>query len=143
MTQRLNERSGFTLLELLMVVIIIGILAALALPNYIKSVERSRASEVVTVLGQLRSAAQRYCAQSDGIPPALYSELDIEDPTTNTELMSRWGLAPIGGAVVCSPTYSFTLAATRIGAGPCAGSTVTMSTVAIPVFTYGWLGSCA
>ncbi len=55
---RANSK-GFTLIEVLVVVLIIGILAAIAMPEYIKSVERSRMAEMVTLLGNIAQAQQR------------------------------------------------------------------------------------
>ena len=47
-------KKGFTLIELLVVVLIIGILSAVAMPQYTKAVEKSRASEALSMLKTLR-----------------------------------------------------------------------------------------
>ena len=49
-----SSTQGFTLLELLVVVLIIGILASIALPQYENSVEKSKASEALIILKSLR-----------------------------------------------------------------------------------------
>ncbi len=50
-------KKGFTLLELIVVIIVLGILATLALTQYSKTIERSRGAEARAIIGGLRKMA--------------------------------------------------------------------------------------
>ena len=56
----MKNKQAFTLIELLVVVLIIGILAAVALPQYQKAVEKSRATQTLTLLKSFAQAAENY-----------------------------------------------------------------------------------
>lgn len=56
-------KKGFTLLELMAVVIIVSILAAVALPQYKKAVNRARLAEAVSNMGVIQKGIDMYCMQ--------------------------------------------------------------------------------
>ncbi len=62
------NNKGFTLIELLVVVLIIGILAAIAMPQYQKAVEKARAAEMVTWVGNAKKAVDIYLLEKGGFP---------------------------------------------------------------------------
>ncbi len=73
--------QGFTLIELLVVVLIIGILSAVALPQYQTAVERSRATEALTQMNAIQTAAERYHAQHEAWPTDNnFNKLDVDIP---------------------------------------------------------------
>jgi type IV pilus assembly protein PilA len=59
-----RNRKGFTLVELAVVIVIIGVLAAFGVPQFLKSVERSKAAEAFNYLSAVRSAQERYLAKN-------------------------------------------------------------------------------
>jgi Tfp pilus assembly protein PilE len=70
---------------LLVVVLIIGILSSVAIPQYTTAVERSRASEGITLMGSLAQALERYRSQKDAWPTDNdFSKLDLEMPKNGT-----------------------------------------------------------
>ena len=76
----MNKR-GFTLIEVLTVVVIIGILTALAMPEYQKAVERSRAAEAQQLLENLAKAEERFL-MSNGAYTNELTDLDVVIPTS-------------------------------------------------------------
>lgn len=55
-----TKQTGFTLIELMIIVTIIGILAAIAIPNYTEYLRRGKAAEATSTLADLRIRMEQY-----------------------------------------------------------------------------------
>lgn len=67
----MTKDRGFTLIELLVVITIIGILAAIALPNYIKAKDKAREAEVKANVHTIQIALERYATDHSGQYPKM------------------------------------------------------------------------
>lgn len=65
----MKQRSGFTLIELMMVVAIIGVLASIAIPKFAELIVKSKESAVKGKLGTIRSAITIYYSDTEGLFP--------------------------------------------------------------------------
>ena len=77
----LTNQKGFTLVEIMMVVIIIGILAVLAIPRYQKYTLESKLSEVAIAVGEIKTGMEKYYNSHGGNYtniPASTDNADLE-----------------------------------------------------------------
>ena len=65
------NRKGFTLIELMIVVVIIGILAAIAIPNFIQMQSRAKEASVKGNAHSLQLAVEDFAVINNGVLPAL------------------------------------------------------------------------
>ena len=86
MLSRFHNRKGFTLIELMIVVVIIGILAALAIPRFMQTSGKAKKSEAKTVLKQLYQLERAYFQEHDAYVAGantaalVASSLSFDDP---------------------------------------------------------------
>jgi len=108
------DRRGFTLVEVLIVVIIIGILAAIGIPQFTATIEKAKGGEARAGLGYVQTGEKIYFAENSKYTTTL-ADMDI------TLTTKYWSFAITTGA------GTFTAAATRTGEGTTAGQTLTMT----------------
>jgi prepilin-type N-terminal cleavage/methylation domain-containing protein len=103
------DRKAFSLVEIMVVVIVIGILAGISIPRYSRFVEKGRSAEARNILGNIRSAELAYLTEYDTYTNSLTS-LQIAVPTScNASFYFNYTLA--------NGTGTFTATATRCTGG--------------------------
>ena len=95
MMKTLRNRKGFTLIELMIVVAIIGILAAIAIPNFLRFQLKSKTSEGKVNLAALRTAEESYLAEFGSYVSAPAAPAGAPLPTKQ-----GWPLAPLGFSTI-------------------------------------------
>ena len=108
-------RKGFTLIELLVVVLIMGILASVAMPQYFKSVEKSRSAEAIGILSSYAASYERV-AMKKGTPPNIEQfNLNNDMGTPNMSYFTNPNLTIKGGDQVFFSLYRNTHAGGGLG----------------------------
>jgi general secretion pathway protein G len=80
-----NNKRGFTLVEILIVVIILGILAAIVIPQFTNASTSARTSSVQSTLQSIRSQIELYKIQHNDTPPAVTGLMtSLTGPTDTT-----------------------------------------------------------
>ena len=102
--------KGFTLVELSVVIVIIGVLAAFAVPKFRSAVERSKCGEALNYLSSVASAEERYAARQ-GTYISDLTQLDIKMPAPKYFSV---GAVQAGSTGDLEDSWSLTL--TRLGA---------------------------
>ena len=132
------SKKGFTLIELMVVIVIVGILAAVAIPKFVMASYKAKCSEYPTILMQCYTAEIAYEAEA-----GTYASMGDIGVSVGTSKWFSYAVAPRGA----SYSTGFTATATStiaIGSAP-GGSTATIDetaskggTAALLAYTSNW-----
>jgi type IV pilus assembly protein PilE len=99
-----SSLTGFTLLEMMIVVVVIGVLASIALPRYVRVVEKGRSAEARHVLGLIRDSELAYYLDVDSYTTSL-TALGVQVPTAcNASYYFSYGIAGGGSTFTATAT---------------------------------------
>lgn len=104
-----GKKRGFTLIELMIVVMIVGILAMIAVPSYDKYVIRAKRSSAKQYMLQVASRQEQYLLDARQYATDL-TQLNVAAPS---DISNRYTFAL---AACAAPCTTFTITATAIGA---------------------------
>ena len=112
----LKNRKGFSLIELMIVVVIIGILVAIAVPNFISMQNRAKEGSVKANMHSFQLAMEDYAVQNDG----TYATTSEKDDVKALFPGGAWPKNPFTGSVYADVGFGTPPAdAGEMAADPC------------------------
>ena len=97
MKTKASSKSAFTLVEMMIVVAIIGLLAAIAIPNFVHARTTSQKNACINNLRQIDGAAQTWALENNKAPTDTYTMAVIQ-PYLGRTAAGTFPLCPAGGS---------------------------------------------
>jgi prepilin-type N-terminal cleavage/methylation domain-containing protein len=120
----ISDKIGFTLIELIIVVIIIGILAAIATPMMGSNIMRAKQSEVMATLGVIRSAERQYYVEYASyvtVTPIQWDTSPLSIYINASSLNGRYVFANAYSVAAAGAAYTITCNSTEVSGAPGCG----------------------
>ena len=93
----LKSNKGFTLIELVVVIAILGILAGIAIPRFMDATATARGAKIVADLRTIDSAIMLYQAKNGSLPGAA---TDLTNANQSSAYLAAWPVPPSGSAII-------------------------------------------
>ena len=96
----IKNRKGFTLVELVVVIAILGILAGLAIPRFMDATASARGARIVADMRTIDSAIMMYNAKTGNLPANIAAITTDNAANGQYKMLAAWPTPPTGRAIV-------------------------------------------